>query len=966
MSKPRSSLRALRGWAKASLSNALELARLGRLTPRDDSRFVVVDQHPSARLRRYGDPARATSAPILLIPPLMLTAEIYDVAPELSAVHRLAAEAIDVWVVDFGAPEQEEGGMARTLDDHVRAVAWAIERVHRETGRPVHLGGYSQGGMFAYQAAAFVDAAQVASVVTFGSPVDIHRNVPQLGSDVAAHLIRGLEPLVRVPLDRIEGLPGELTSLGFRLLTPRKELSQLVDFLLKLHDRSALEKRESRRRFLGGEGFVAWPGPALVKFFEEFIVHNRLVSGGLVIDGRTLSLADIRCPVLTFVGARDDFARPPSIRAIRTVAPHAEVHEIVLAAGHFGLVVGSTSLRDTWPSVAEWVRWQDGQGPEPRLLVAQRPEPRHHDEVEEYFDVDFDYEMLGDELLGAVRTAWSRLGEMVRDTGDTVYSLRHQLPRVWQLETMTADTRISASQILREQAARAPGDTFFLWRGRAFTYGEAEQRVENVARGLLEVGVAVGERVAVLMGVRPTYLSLVTAAIRVGAVPVLISPELDDGALREALASLEVRRVIADPERAERARALGLETLVLGGGPDRAVPAGTRDMEAIDPAVVEWPPGRAADAGRAGELGMVLLRPGPGGQAKVARISHGRWAFSALGVSSGTTLAPEDTVYCCLPLHHPTGIMVAVGGALVAGARLALAPAFEAATFWPEVRRYGVTVVFYAGEMARLLVDAPPSRGDRSHPVRLFAGSGMRADVWLRLRERFGVGVTEFYASTERHLVLTNAAGQKIGALGRPLPGSAELAIVAYDWDAGDFLRQENGHLRRADALEAGIALARLEPDAPVLAGSAVVEGAFEPGDRWAITHDVLQRDADGDYWFVDRLAHMVTTPDGPVSTHRVEDALYGAGARLAVAFAVDGEVHAQVVSEGALDAERWTRVLSATLDPQARPTVVERVAGLATTEGMRPIKTGRGEAVVVQRLRWQEGAGYREEARSP
>ncbi len=44
--------------------------------------------------------------------------------------------------------------MERTLDDHVRAVADAVEIVRRTTGRDVHLAGYSQGGMFCYQAAA--------------------------------------------------------------------------------------------------------------------------------------------------------------------------------------------------------------------------------------------------------------------------------------------------------------------------------------------------------------------------------------------------------------------------------------------------------------------------------------------------------------------------------------------------------------------------------------------------------------------------------------------------------------------------------------------------------------------------------------------------------------------------------------------------------------------------------------------
>ena len=66
------------------------------------------------------------------------------------------------------------------------------------------------------------------------------------------------------------------------------------------------------------------------------------------------------------------------------------------------------------------------------------------------------------------------------------------------------------------------------------------------------------------------------------------------------------------------------------------------------------------------------------------------------------------------------------------------------------MRRYGATVVFYAGEMCRSLVDAPSTVGEQNNPVRLFAGSGLRADTWRRLVDRFGpVAVLELYASTE-------------------------------------------------------------------------------------------------------------------------------------------------------------------------------------------------------------------------
>ena len=71
--------------------NALELARLGHFTEPEHAPYKVAHPMPIARLRRYGVDGRrrAVSAPLVLIPPLMVTAEIYDVAPDISGVTAL-------------------------------------------------------------------------------------------------------------------------------------------------------------------------------------------------------------------------------------------------------------------------------------------------------------------------------------------------------------------------------------------------------------------------------------------------------------------------------------------------------------------------------------------------------------------------------------------------------------------------------------------------------------------------------------------------------------------------------------------------------------------------------------------------------------------------------------------------------------------------------------------------------------
>ncbi len=99
----------------------------------------------------------------------------------------------------------------------------------------------------------------------------------------------------------------------FQFLDPVKTVRARLEFVMQLHDREALlPPREPQRRFLDTEGWVAWSGPAVADLLRQFIAHNRMVSGGFVINDRPVSLADITCPVLAFVGGEvDDIGQPP-------------------------------------------------------------------------------------------------------------------------------------------------------------------------------------------------------------------------------------------------------------------------------------------------------------------------------------------------------------------------------------------------------------------------------------------------------------------------------------------------------------------------------------------------------------------------------------------------------------------------------------------------------------------------------
>jgi len=927
----------------AAAQNALEVARFGGLeTGEEASPYEVVAERAVYRLRRYFPPAAGeeAGAPVVLVPPMMLAAEIYDVSPSSTAVGTLHAQGVDPWIVDFGSPEHEEGGLERNLADHVLAVSDAVDRVREATGEDVHLGGYSQGGMFCYQAAALRRGEGLASVITFGSPVDTAAAMPLGISEELAARAAGF--FAESALAR-NAVPAWMSRMGFRMLDPVKAARQQFDFVRQLHDREALLPRERQRRFLQADGWVAWPGPALADFMRQFIAHNRMLEGGFVIDERLVTLADIGCPILTVVGEVDEIAPAPAVRAIIRAAPRADVYELTLRAGHFGLVVGSASTSTTWPAVAGWTRWRAGD--------TELPDTIRRAEVAAELNGGPGATARAGHGLGLAVGVGSNLARSVvtgvSRTAGTVRALAEesatQLPRLIRIDQARPRTRISLGKLLDEQASDNPERVFFLFEDRAHTHAAAKHRIDSIVRGLISVGVHQGEHVGVLMEPRPTALTVVAALNRLGAVGVLLRP---DGEVAREAELGEIARVVADPEQMARAGDAGVQVLVLGGGASpRDLGPEVVDMERIDPDEVDLPAWYKPNPGRARDLAFILFT-GSGERTRPNRITNRRWILSAFGTASSASLSEGDTVYSVTPVYHPSGLMVSFGGAIAGGARIAMARDFDPETFWDEVRRYGVTVGTYTWTMLRDLVEAPDHPNERHHAVRLFMGSGMPKGLWKRVVERFEpAGVVEFYASTQGEVVLANVSGQKVGAMGRPLPGSARVRIAALDLKAGKLESTPNGFARECETNEVGVLVSEADPDVNPTAETPL-RGVFRPDDAWVATGDLFRRDADGDYWLLDSITSLIRPEQGPFAPTPVRDALWSiAAVDLAVCLGVAAPKSAHAVAVGAvtlregreLAADDVTDALSKLRQDQ-RPRYVRVVDEIPVTTWYRPV----------------------------
>jgi putative long chain acyl-CoA synthase len=829
--------------AIATVINGIEVARYGGLTTEEQpAPYDVVAHEPMYRLRHYFPTSLAGRSPVILVPPLSQVAEVWDISPDTSAVRMLHEQGLDPWVVDFGDPAVEPGGSDRTFSDHVLAVVSAIQRVGRATGREVHLVGYCQGGIFSYTATAYLRNKGVASVVALGSPLtplDITRVVPRdLFWDVVGFESRIIGKT---------GLPKWFIKQLFTWASPYRTICNDIDFLRALHDRDSLIPREPQRKFLKNDAWISWSGPALVELLE-IVEHNRLVDGGVVIGDRAVGFADISCPILIFVGEADFLAQPPMVRAVGCAAPNAEIYECTLPVGHFGLPVSSHAKQKTWPGIGAWTRWSAGDGDLPdyihrleRVTLVESAATRNSLTALTYG-------------AGLIVEAGLRLPSTLTRAGKQLLTTAVELsqetvaqaPRLARLESIGPRTKISYGRLLDDLAASHPNRVAFLFADRAHTHQQAKGRIDSVVRGMVSAGVHKGERVGVLMNTRPSALVAIAALNRIGAVAVLHRPGQD---VEAEVRLAHVTKMVTDPEHAEAATRTALPVFVLGAAHESGeLPSGAVDLERIEPDTVRLPAWYRPNPGRACDVAFVQFR-GTGFQTRADLITNGRWATSALAASTACALTPHDTLYSNSAVHHPTGLLLATAAATAAGSRLALAGAFDPDTFWAEVRRYRAAVVTYTRDMLEPLVDSP-ERNPETHPIRLFVGSAMPADLWRRVVDRFGdVKVLEMYASTRSDAILGNVSSRKIGSVGKPLPGTPRVCVVAIQ--DGRIRTGDDGYAVRAQPGDVGQLI--VDASGNTFASNDVpLRGVFARDDAWMSTGDLFRVDSDGDLWLVE------------------------------------------------------------------------------------------------------------------
>ena len=332
----------------------------------DDGLLRQVYQYrPAGTARPQGDP-------VLLVTPLAAPSICFDLRRGCSLVEHLVTGGHPTYLVEYGEVSFKDRnlGMEHWLDE---VIPKAIRTVSEHAaGRPVHVIGWSLGGIFATLVAADDPSLPIASMTIVGSPFDVAK-VP---------LVAPLRPLMKLadgpllggstrsgrgPAQRVYqafgGIPKPLVRWAFQLSAAQKLISKPLVKLQNLDDTDFLAQLEAVDNFTAN--MIAYPGRTFGQLYHRFFKSNDLKYGFFEFGDRRIEIKNVDKPVLVFGGATDGIAPAACVEAVVPLLTGSpEVRFEVVPGGHLGMLTGRAARDTTWKFIDAWIKkWSSDRSP---------------------------------------------------------------------------------------------------------------------------------------------------------------------------------------------------------------------------------------------------------------------------------------------------------------------------------------------------------------------------------------------------------------------------------------------------------------------------------------------------------------------------------------------------------------------------------------------------------------------------
>ncbi len=311
-------------------------------TPRD-----LVFKEDKMQLFHYHKTSdNVSSVPTLIVYALVNTPKMMDISQEKSFVKKLVDNGIDLYMIEWGYPTQEDKYI--TIEDYVNVyIDDCVEFIKKENGvDQVNIISVCQGGTLSLMYTA-LHPEKIKNIVTLVTPVDFSTNDGLLfkwGKYLNADTM----------VDAYGVVPGEFMNTGFLTLKPISLIvNKYVDAINDLDDPDRVTNFMTMEQWIFDSPGQA--GMAFQEFLNSMYKENKLAKGEMEINGEVVDLKKITQPVLNLYAEKDNQVPNAASIPLGELVGTDDYTAKCFPTGHIGMFVSSRSQKEVAPTIIDWL-----------------------------------------------------------------------------------------------------------------------------------------------------------------------------------------------------------------------------------------------------------------------------------------------------------------------------------------------------------------------------------------------------------------------------------------------------------------------------------------------------------------------------------------------------------------------------------------------------------------------------------
>jgi len=429
--------------------------------------------------------------------------------------------------------------------------------------------------------------------------------------------------------------------------------------------------------------------------------------------------------------------------------------------------------------------------------------------------------------------------------------------------------------ILAHQVKTNPDRPYLRWthEGEAATFAEVDIITNRVANGLAGHGVTKGDFVGLLMPNCLEFIHSWFALTKLGAIEVGISDAYKGTFLAHPLNLSKSKVLISTAELASRLVDIQddleyLEKVFIVPDPQTDADFEVPKFECLQTLpyaeLMEGAPTPIGVEVFSTDPAAVLMTSGTTGVSKGVLMPSSQFYFFAEEDVQLMRLTKDDVFMTGFPLFHGNAQFLTVYPALLVGAEVVLYRKFSASRWAERAHLSGATVTNLLGATMSFILSQPPSEHDSANNIRTIYSAPLPPELAPEFSERFGIGdYVDGFGQTEISNIFMTPYGAK-----RP-PGAS--GVLVDQWFDARLADPDTGE----DVPEGETGELLIRPKARGIISAEYLgmpEKTIETWrDLWFHTGDGLRRDAEGWYYFVDRVKDALRRRGENISSFEVE-----------------------------------------------------------------------------------------------